>query len=49
MYWGRSESDGPEDDMYYVIKKLTNISPEEADEIRQKRDAHRAKKKMKKE
>lgn len=38
-----------EDDMYYVIKKLTNISPEEADEIRQKRDAHRAKKKMKKE
>ena len=38
-----------EDNMYYVIKMLTNITSEEADEIRQKRDAHRAKKRIKKE
>ena len=31
------------------IKNLTNISEKEAEEIRQKRDAHRAKKKIKKE
>ena len=38
-----------EENMYYAIKTLTNISEEEADEIRQKRDAHRAKRKLKKE
>ena len=38
-----------EDNMYYVIKKLTNVTDEEADEIRQKRDAHRAKRRLKKE
>ena len=38
-----------EENMYYVIKTLTNISEAEADEIRQKRDAHRAKRKSKKE
>ena len=38
-----------EDNMYYVIKMLTNIISEEADEIRQKRDAYRAKKRIKKE
>lgn len=37
-----------EDNMYYVIKMLTNITSEEADEIRQKRDAYRAKKRIKK-
>ena len=38
-----------EDNKYYVIKKLTNVTDEEADEIRQKRDAHRAKRRLKKE
>lgn len=38
-----------EENRYYVIKTLTNISEKEAEEIRQKRDAHRAKKKIKKE
>lgn len=47
MCQGKSESG--EQKMYYVIKMLTNITSEEADEIRQKRDAHRAKKRIKKE
>ena len=38
-----------EDNKYYVSKKLTNVTDEEADEIRQKRDAHRAKRRLKKE
>ena len=37
-----------ENNMYYAIKTLTNVSDEEAEEIRQKREAHRAKKRSRK-
>ena len=37
-----------ENNMYYVIKTLTNVTDEEAEEIRQKRDAHKAKRRAKK-
>ena len=37
-----------ENNMDYAIKTLTNVSDEEAEEIRQKREAHRAKKRSRK-
>lgn len=49
MYWEKSGFAERKIIMYYVIKKLTNVTDEEADEIRQKRDAHRAKRRLKKE
>ena len=47
MFVVRSES-AERRTMYYVIKTLANVTDQEAEEIRQKRDAHKAKRRAKK-
>lgn len=37
-----------EENMYYAIKTLKNVGDKEAEEVRLKREAHRARKKAKK-